>query len=252
MNYYPSKQHELAANKFVDIFSKDKKVMSILLICSCARGKASKDSCLDICILTKNKDMKKIWNRFEKIYTKIKEFKQLKKVGRYSHIDFFASDGKIKIGKRDWTSGPDEYEIEIGNLFAYSVPLFDKNKYFEKLRKKYLPYYPETLRKKRLKEVKMYLFNNLDHIPLYVKRKLYFRSFNRLYNASKEFLQALFIKNKIYPISYDKWINEQLVEILNKPKLYKEFVKILEIRKLESNEILKKTEKLKTLSKKYL
>jgi hypothetical protein len=47
MKYYPTKIHEEAAKKFIDLYSKDKRVMAILLTCSCARQKAHKSSCID-------------------------------------------------------------------------------------------------------------------------------------------------------------------------------------------------------------
>ena len=253
MKYYPTIQHEKAANRMVEIFSKDKCVMSMLLTCSCARGKASKDSCLDLCILAKNKDdIKKIKRKFNKIYNQDKIFKDLSRVGKYSHIDLDITDGKITLAERGWTSGPDEYELLVGNIFVYSVILFDRDNYFKNLREKYFPYSPEKLRNKKFEKAKKYLHNNLDHVFIYVKRELYFQAFKRLYDATREFLQAIFIKNKKYPIAYDKWIKEQLVEILHKPKLYREFVTLYEIKKLESNELIKKANKLKKLAKKYL
>jgi len=253
IDYYPAIEHENASKKIVEIFKKDKRVMSILLTCSCARGKATRDSCLDIYIIVKKRRMAKDVNRkFERLYAKVKEFRKLRKVGRYSHIDFSVIDGKIEIKERDWTSGPDNYELEIGNIFIYSVILFDRNNYFKKLKKKYIPYYSEKLRKKRLKEVKKYLFNNLDHIPFYVNRKLYFQAFDRLYKANQEFMQAVFIKKKIYPISFDKWIKEQFVEILKMPKAYKQIVNIIEIKKFESKEIENKAKKLRKLAIRYL
>ena len=253
MRYYPTIQHEKAAKRFIEIFSQEKSVMNILLIGSCARGKASKDSCLDICIIIRKKaDIKKIENKFKEIYKKDKVFIELSKVGKYSHIDLEVTDGKIKPTERGWTSGPDEYELSVGNIFCYSVILFDRNGYFKRLQKKYVPYYDEILRRTRFEEAKKFMFNNLDHIPLYVMRGLYFQSFKRLYDATREFLQALFIKNKIYPIAYDKWIKEQLVEILKKPELYQEFVTLYEIKNLESIELIEKADKLKNLINKYL
>lgn len=253
MNYYPTIQHENASKRIIEIFSKEKSVKSILLTCSCARGKASKDSCLDICIIVKTKaNIKKIENKFKKTYVKDRAFIELSKVGKYSHIDLEVTDGKIKLTERGWTSGPDEYELAVGNIFFYSVVLFDRNDYFKRLQKKYIPYYDKNLRKKRLEEVKKFMFNNLDHIPLYVERGLYFQAFRRLYDATREFLQAIFIKNKIYPIAYDKWIKEQLVEILDKSELYQEFVTLYEIKKLESRELIEKADKLRNLIKEYL
>lgn len=250
---YPTIEHEQAAKRIVEIFSKDASIKTILLIRSCARGKATKDSCLDITLITKNiKNQDKIERKFNKLLKKEKAFLQLKKVGKFSHIDLLVRDGKPKIKKRDWTDGPDKYELEIGNTFIYVKVLFDKDNYFKKLRKKYVPYYSEKIRKKRLKEVKMYMLNNLAHIPLYIKRKLYFQAFDRLYNANQEFMQALFIKKRIYPIAYDKWIKEQFIEILKMPKLYKQIVDNIQIKKFESNEIAKKAKNLEKIAKKYL
>jgi len=65
-------------------------------------------------------------------------------------------------------------------------------------------------------------------------------------------MQAIFIKKRIYPISYNKWIKEQFVDILKMPSLYRQLVKMLEIRKLESNELIKKSQTLRKLAKKYL
>jgi hypothetical protein len=62
-----------------------------------------------------------------------------------------------------------------------------------------------------------------------------------------EFLQALFITNRVYPISYDKWIYEQLNDFLHFPELYTELVKMMEYRNFESDEHVKKAEKLEQL-----
>lgn len=253
MSTYPTRAHEVAALKIVEIFSKDPRVMSILLIGSCARKKASKDSCLDMVFLVSERSqISHIQDRFTQLYQQAPEFELLRRVGKFSHIDLIVSDGIIELPEREWTSGADDYELEIGNFFVYSALLFDREKYFHKVKKPYLPYYSESLRQQRLEQVKLYLFNNLDHIPLYVKRGLVFNGFSRLYNASKEFLQALFISRKVYPISYDKWIKEQLIEILKEPDLYREFVKLYESHKLESDELIQKAEQLRKLAQNYL
>jgi predicted nucleotidyltransferase len=227
--------------------------MAILLTCSCARGKATKDSCLDLAVIIKNiKDKEKIRKFFNRLTKTEKSFMTLKKVGAYSHIDLNVTDGMIKPKHRGWTSGPDNFELEIGNVFRYYVLLFDRNKYFEKLRKKWIPYYNEKLRRKRLLEVKIFCMNSLSHVPLYVNRHLYFEAFDRLYNASQEFMQALFIKKRIYPLSYTKWIKEQYVEILKMPKLYDQIRDIIQIKNFESGEMAGKAAKLKKLVKEYL
>lgn len=59
-----------------------------------------------------------------------------------------------------------------------------------------------------------YCIKNLQHLPGFVARRVYFQAFDRLYNAYREFLQALFIARRTHPIAYNKWIREQVEEIL--------------------------------------
>ncbi len=99
--------------------------------------------------------------------------------------------------------------------------------------------------------VREYCLNNLDHIPLYVKRGLHFQCFHRFYDAFREFLQALFIARRAYPIAYDKWIQEQIVEILELPDLYDQLLHLFEIRNFTSHEILDKANILGGLLDKY-
>ena len=92
---------------------------------------------------------------------------------------------------------------------------------------------------------------NLDHIPLYVERGLHFQCFHRFYDAFREFLQALFIAHRTYPIAYDKWIQEQIVEILELPDLYKQLLSLFEIHNFESREVLDKANILRDLLDEY-
>ncbi len=253
---YPTVQHERAALKIVDYFSHQLDVSAVLLTCSCARGKAAKDSCLDIAILLSpnlSEDKRDIieqeWNQY---HTKEILFRELEKMGKYSHVDLEFRTGCFKIPYHGWTSGPDELELEIGNLLVYSVLLWGNGDYLEHLKSQWLPYYSEEMRIERLTMVKKYLFNNLDHITRFVERELYFQSFRRLYNAFGEFLQALFISRKIYPIAYDKWVREQIVEILKLPELYPQLPRLLEIGKFESYEIMEKSKQLQELAYKYI
>lgn len=252
---FPTELHEKTAFEINEYFKKIDDVKAILLTCSCARGKATKDSCLDMAILLspkinrrKKNEITEGWN--EELQNKL-HYKELGKVGKYSHIDLEFIDGKFKEGYHEWTSGPDEFELEIGNFIAYSKPLYQKDEYFDELKSIWLPYYDDSRRSKRLEMVKMYCLNNLHHIPLYVERQLYFQSFNRLYDAIGEFLQALFISERKYPISYDKWIKEQLVDILNFPNLYDELLKMMEYNKIESEEHIEKAKRLESLLSEY-
>ena len=66
-----------------------------------------------------------------------------------------------------------------------------------------------------------------------------------------KFLQALFIARRTYPIAYDKWIQEQIVEILGLPELYNQLLRLFEIHNFESREILDKANILRYLLDEY-
>lgn len=253
---YPSVEHKNAAQAIVAFFQ-EQEVDAVLLTCSCARGKATKDSCLDISILTSPEKftdqgmfyMRQKWSEF---HESAEVFKVLRRVGKYSHVDLDFTEGRFQPITRGWTSGPDSFELEIGNTLVYSVPLLEHTGYFQKLKRQWLPYYDDELRQERLADARKYCFNNLEHIPLFVERGLYFQAFHRLYHAFQEFLQALFISRRIYPIAYDKWIREQIEDILGMPELYSQLVRLLEIAHFESSEIACKAANLEHLFHEYI
>ncbi|MBX8637002.1 MAG: nucleotidyltransferase domain-containing protein [Thermoplasmata archaeon] len=246
---YPSDLHRKAAEKFVELFSVNQHVESILLVGSCARGRATTDSCVDITILLDDMaHASHLEKEVGEACMNVRELKELEGAGRFSHLDLNLTDGKLLPVKRGWTSGPDNFELEIGNTFVYSHLLYDRRGRFEALGNVFLPYYDETLRKRRLAEVKRYMFNNLEHIPLYAGRGLHFQCLERLLNASREYLQALFISRKTYPIAYDKWIKEQMVEILDMPEAYIELTSLFQIGNLESDELVQKATLLRSMA----
>ncbi|HSK66696.1 MAG TPA: hypothetical protein VK888_07190, partial [Anaerolineales bacterium] len=188
------------------------------------------------------------WNAFEKSSQAVQD---LYRTGKYSvvHPDFIS--GVFTPGEQDESAGPDDFELQVGNFLAYSVPLWQGSDYFDQLKEQWLPYYDEDLRRKRLERVRWFCLNNLHHIPPYIDRKLYFQSFDRLYNAYQEFLQALFIARRTYPIAYNKWIHEQIVEVLGLPELYEQLSHLFEIRNFESTEIADKALQVEKLLDEY-
>ena len=253
---YPTTSHQKAAEAATSFFSSRADVDAVLLTCSCTRGKATKDSCVDIAVLIPNglaaEKQVALEQEWQSYYQRGQIFKDLHAVGAYSHIDLHWFDGDCRPSEHGWTTGADEFELELGNLIAYAVPLFERNDHFQGLRERWLPYYAEDLREQRLALVLKYCHNNLDHIPVYVKRHLFFQAFDRLYNAFGEFLQALFISKRIYPIAYDKWIREQIAEILELPELYNCLPKLFEIEQFESEEIAEKGTELKRIVTEYV
>lgn len=59
--------------------------------------------------------------------------------------------------------------------------------------------------------------DRVAHIPLYVRRGLYSQSLGRLWHVFQEFMQALFIAPRTYPIAYNKWVREQVEDSLGLP-----------------------------------
>ncbi len=252
---YPTPEHQKAADSITEYFVKNYNIDAVLLVNSCARGKATRDSCLDIIMLAKPgeersplRELEAGWLELEKSSEAIQN---LYKVGKYSvvHPDFISGD--FTPGEQDEAAGPDGFELQVGNFLAYSVPLWQGSDYLTQLREQWLPYYNEELRLQRLEKVRWFCINNLRHIPLYIERRLYFQSFDRLYNAYQEFLQALFISRRTYPIAYNKWIHEQIVEILGLPELYEQITHLFEIKKFESTEIADKAREVEELLEKY-
>lgn len=252
---YPTLEHQKAAESIVDYFISNHKLDAVLLVNSCARGKATRDSCLDIIMLAKPDparsplhELEAGWGEFEKSGQSIQN---LYKVGKYSvvHPDFI--NGVFIPGEQEESAGPDDFELQIGNFLVYSIPLWQGSDYFAEIKKQWLPYYNEELRQQRLGRVRWFCLNNLHHIPLYIERGLYFQSFDRLYNAYLEFLQALFIARRTYPIAYNKWIHEQIVEILGLPELYEQLTHLFEIKQFESHEIADKAKEVEQLLEKF-
>jgi len=186
------------------------------------------------------------------VYSAEPSFAAMQQHGPFAHVDLDIIDGRFDPGYHGWTSGPDAFELEIGNILAYSCALWQRGEYYEALRRQWLPYYGEALLIERLAMVTGFCRNNLEHVPIYVERGLYFQAFDRLYKAFGEFLQALFIARRVYPIAYDKWIHEQIVEILKLPELYPQLPALFEIGKFESRDVADRGRALERLLENYV
>lgn len=247
---YPTPEHARAAEAVVELFSSVPETQAVLLTCSCARGRASRDSCLDVSILAPPERTGRL-EAFWEAHRHAEPFRRVEAVGRYSHVDLVLLDGVFEPRPRGWTDGPDAFELELGNALAWSVPLWTRGDRLAELRRRWLPFYGDELRAARLADARRYCRNDLDHIPLYVERGLYFQSLGRLWNAFREFLQALFISRRVYPIAYDKWIREQVVDVLGLEPLYRELTGLFEISRLESDELAHRAAVLGALLDRY-
>jgi hypothetical protein len=248
---FPTDLHRLSAQLAAEFFAPRPEVDTVLVTNSCARGHAVPDSDLDMQILVRDgmddasmQVMEDQWRAFAAAHDVTRAFRQS---GRNAHIHLDVTGGVFEAVPWDDGGGPDDFEIGIGNLVAHSAPLGEIGPHFAHLRSVWLPYYDDVLRLQRLAMIRDAARYDLDFIPFYVGRGLYFQAFDRLYKGYREFLQALFIARSTYPIAYNKWIHEQVAEWLNLPDLYAELPRILSISSLESDEIIGKGQRLAEL-----
>lgn len=248
---FPTNSHEQAFEKTVNFFKKKKEVSAITLVGSVLRGHGSYDADIDIDIFVSHKKIeKKLTDEFTPHKHKIVEqLRQRGDTGKFFDIGFhvLTLPDDLKVTPRTWTSGPDMFEVNIAHYFVYCDVVFEQNKLYADTRKKYVPYHDELLRQQRLDDTVKYCLNNIDHIEPYVKRGLYIHALKRMRHATEEFIQALFISRRIYPIDYDKWVKYELEKILKMPQLYHKLIPLYGLCDLESNELITKGRKLKKL-----
>jgi Nucleotidyltransferase domain len=213
-------------------------VDAVLLVGSCARGWADEGSDLDLAVVVTpsvgEAERQALLRAWEASGARAEAAHILRPLVRYSDVEIDLIDGKFQPTPRGWTSGPDEFELELGNYVAHSTVLFERDARVQTLRDRWLPFYEESLRTERLKSVRTYCLNNLDHVPWALGRGDRFHAFHRLYHASQEFLQALFISRRTYPLAYDKWVAKQLGELLGLAELAPELETIVGARQLDA------------------
>ncbi len=252
---FPTPEHRQVAELVNEYFGSCRHIDTVLVVNSCARGKAVPESDLDFAILAKPgispaliKETESAWQAEAE---KHPAFLQYKKMHPYAHLHLDIIDGIYTPGIMEDGGAPDYFEIEVGNHLCYSAPMHEAGRYFRELQNKWLPYYDEELRLKRLAMTRDACLYDLKHIPVYMERGLYFQAFDRLYIAFQKFLQALFIAKKTYPIAYNKWIKEQVDTWLGMPELYPKLSPIISVSNIESDEIHEKIKMLDELLHEY-
>lgn len=244
LRLFPTEVHRAAAESIVARFGSVPGVHAALLVNSLARGMGTPQSDLDMVMLVdpETADVDTLQAQWERFYAADASTNQLRRLGRFTAVHLDWVTGSYVPTVWDDGGGPDGFELEVGNHIAYSFPLLCNGTRFEDLRSTWLPYYDENLRIRRLAMVRDACRYDLDFVPFYVSRQLYFQAFDRLYKAYQEFLQALFIARRVYPLAYNKWIRLQVAEWLELPDLYAQLPGILEIGRLESEDLVVKAQ----------
>ena len=252
---FPTPLHREVADLALNFFSTHAYVDTILVVNSCARGRAVAGSDLDMAVLitttAPSQEVQSLTMEWQQFMATDPKVHRLRSTGRFTqvHVDVF--DGRMMPTVWDDGGGPDSFEIEIGNRVAYAAPLGEAGSYFRELQSQWLPYYEEDLRLSRLAMMREACARDLQAIPFVLGRGLYFQAFDRLYKAFQEFLQALFVARRTYPIAYNKWIREQVTEWLSLPKLYEQLPPILSVRNIQGPELGEKADSLRTLLERW-
>ena len=252
---FPTELHRETAELAGDFFSSHRQVDTILVVNSCARGQAVAGSDLDMAVLIgptaaseEARSLTTLWQEFIETQPLIGRFRSS---GRFAQVHLDVFDGRMVPTVWDDGGGPDSFEVEIGNRLAYASPLHQAGPYFRKLQSQWLPYYGDELRRSRLAMAREACARDLEAIPLLLNRGLCFQAFDRLYKAFQEFLQALFVARRRYPLAYNKWIREQVADWLELPTLYRELPSIISVRNIESSEVGEKADALRNLLERW-
>jgi predicted nucleotidyltransferase len=251
---FPTPNHRAVAELAREFFhsaDRARLVDTTLIVNSCARGQATAASDLDMAVLAVGGTSADIigrltaaWEQFAARDARIVSFRALSPSARI-HLDVF--DGCFTPAAWDEGGGPDTFEIEIGNRVAHAAPLGAAGPRFAALRGHWLPYYGEALRSERLAMASAACIRDIELVAAAVDRGLHFYAFDRLSKAVQEFLQALFIARRTYPIAYNKWVEEQVGRWLGLPEVCRELLAILSIQDVGTREIIVKAHALRTL-----
>jgi len=187
---FPTNLHHDAAELIKDYFLNIPQIDTVLVVNSCARGKAIPESDLDFAILAKPgttsngiDEIHSTWLSWSNVQPAILKYKQS---SRFSHIHLDVINGNYVPLVIELGEPIDYFEIEIGNQICNSAPMGPIGSHFRDLQTKWLPYYDSDLRSKRLAMVINACTYDLDHITFFMKRGLYFQSFEILYKAFQE------------------------------------------------------------------
>ena len=252
---FPTALHEQVAEIACRFFQAQPAVDTVLVVNSCARGQGIPESDLDMNVLVRPGMPAEDFTRLEEAWRKEmvtnETLLRFRVSGKHAHVHLDVVRGEFTPETWDDGGGPDGFELGVGNLLAYGAPLHDAGPYYCQLRALWLPYYNEKLRHQRLEMARAACLYDLGHVPFFVRRGLYFQAFDRLYKSFQEFLQALFIARRVYPLAYNKWIRMQVEGWLGLPELYTALPPLISVRDIESSELEEKANDLKGLLERW-
>jgi len=248
---YPTPLHERAAAA-VHAFFQDLSVAdTVLVVKSCARGTAVAESDLDMAVLLAPDVSigahEQVWHDWLQFRTTSSEVAELCGFSQFSAMHLELVTGNYEPQVWDDNGGPDDFDVRIGNDLAFSVVLGLPGAHLQDLRARWLPFYDDALFAQRLEMARAATIADIDCIRFYVDRGQYLQAFDRLYKAYREFLQTLFIARKQYPLGYDRFLREQVVDLLGEPEIFQRLIPVLEVE-FAGRSIINNGERLRDLA----
>lgn len=255
---YPHEGYKRVLTGLLSYYREHRGVYAVVLTGSLARGKAVEGSCIDLCVFLPEEQFNTLHLTIqsrEEAYARLK--------GRICYyngqveggilfdnvrVDTIFTDGNFRAcSKNSFDITRDEFETTIGNLLVYAVPLYERGKRYQQLRRRYLPYYDENLRKARLEGTAKEFQYKIWKTRWLAGRDQFFAAMEALLEAKRIFLQHLFIKKRKYPIDYTKWLKEQFSHVLEMPSLYEQLVACINGLELTKKAFCKKSKLLEKL-----
>jgi hypothetical protein len=159
---FPSQTHERVGQLFTG-FCENRKVVDIVLVVnSCARGRATVHNDLDMAALvnrgtsvTEMAELGEVWSRFASRNALVAQLMEMDPFCKLN-IEFF--DGRFKPAAWDEGGGPDTFEMEI------------------ELCNRWLPYYDNELRTARIGMVRHACADHLGYVKLLLAGSFYFQA----------------------------------------------------------------------------
>ena len=137
---FPTESHQDLAELVRDYFLANHDVDTVLVVNSCARGKAVPESDLDFAILVKPgtnaAEIKTLEHAWQIYSEKQPSFLRYKRSSQFADVHLDIIDGNYRPANVKNGEPIDYFEVEIGNQICYSAPFKDAGSYFQQLQKK--------------------------------------------------------------------------------------------------------------------
>jgi hypothetical protein len=163
--------------------------------------------------------------------------------GNHAHLHLDLIRGEYTPEIWDDGGGPDWFEVEIGNQLAYAAPMHEAGSYYRRLQAQWLPYYGIDLRRQRLEMVHAACAYDLEHVPFFVQRGLYFGIRPYIKSFRSFYRRCSFPR---FTVSRS-WIRMQVEEWLGLPDLYALLPALISVSNIESSELIDRAGELDNL-----